>query len=516
MTRTIHQFKANHTNADIQTLWELTASQQDNCEYKLWTSEEISSLQILPYWVAEMITKSAHRSMTADLIIGHFLLYEFGGCYVFSDLSSNANFNIENFDKSYVPYKDGIVYGHKTADEVAYLIVRLESDYLRMERNLSQEYFDRKYIRDELYSVNQTDSNRSHTYSHKFNSIPAKYEALDGIRVDCDKLLSKSEFTIGKLKPSCYLNGSVCEYKGRLLFAYRMECLQNTKDVRWFEWISLGLSELNKTTFEPSLRFRCQLKLNVQSKWLPDALQGQSRANVLNGDHFEDPRLFTLNNGKELWLCFTNGYEIGFAQLFVDFRENKVTPKTQFICSSPGQKSMDADRREKNWTPFDRNGELWIHYQFSPQHIIYQLDKKTGNVIQTIKHETPASAILKEKSLFGSIRGGTPAIALNDKYDVSIFHGHIKYFGKNYAYYTAGLLLFERHSGKIVHCSDVIIRPSAFPNLVPRPSQSAVVFPAGLTNDGTHLTCSYGLNDYDTFILKIKIDEIIPTFFLSC
>lgn len=514
MTRTIHQFKANHTTEEIQRLWELTAAQQENCEYKLWSPEEISELKILPYWVAEMITKSANRSMMADILIGHFILYEFGGAYVFSDLSSNTNFNYEQFDKSYVPYKDGIVYGQRSSDEVAYFIVKVESDYLRKERNLSQEFFDRKFIRNQLYSVCSKDSNQAHTYSHKFTSIPAKYEALDGIRVDCDKLLSKSQFTIGKLQPSCYLNGSVCSYKGRLLFAYRMECLQSTKDVKWFEWISLGLSSLNETTFEPSLRFRCQIRLQVKSKWLPPAIQGQHRANVLNGDHFEDPRLFTLNDGKELWLCFTNGYEIGFAQLFVDFKQNKATPKTQFICSSPGEKSMDADRREKNWTPFDRNGELWIHYQFSPQHIIYQLDKKTGDVIQTIKHETPVFATTKEKELFGSIRGGTPAIPLNNKYDVCIFHGHKKYFGKNYAYYTAGLLLFERTSGKIVHCSDVLIRPSAFPNLVPRPSQSAVVFPAGLSNDGTYLTCSFGVNDYDNFILKFKIDEIVPNEFL--
>lgn len=513
--RTIHQFKANHTTKEIQILWELTSAQQDDCQYILWTAEEISSLKILPYWVADMITKTSDRSVMADLLIGHFLLYEFGGAYVFSDLSSNTNFKSENFDKSYVPYKDGIIYGNKTSDDVAYFIVRAESDYLRQERNRSQEYFNRKFMREQLYLVNREDSNLSHTYSHMFTTIPSKYEALDGIRVDCDKLLSNSQFTIGKLQPSCYLNGSVCEYKGHLLFAYRMECLQNTKDVHWFEWISLGLSELDKNTFTPSLRFRCQIMLNVQSKWLPPAVQGQHRKNVLNGDHFEDPRLFTLNNGKELWLCFTNGYEIGFAQLFVDFKENKVTPKTQFICASPGEKSMDTDRREKNWTPFDKNGELWIHYQFSPEHIIYQLNKRTGAVLQTIKHPTPDFVATKEKTLFGSIRGGTPCIPLNSKYDVSVFHGHKKYFGKNYAYYTAGILLFERTSCKIVYCSDVLIRPSTFPNLIPRPSQSAVVFPAGLTNDGTYLTCSFGVNDYDNFILKFKIDEVIPTFFLS-
>jgi len=513
--KTIHQFKANHTTQDIQTLWELTASQHENCEYKLWTAEEISATINLPYWVAEMITNSQNRSMMADFLIGHFILYEFGGCYVSSDLSSNTNFHINNFDCSYKQMKDGIIYGQKNSDEISLLIVKVESDYLRIERNKAQEYFNRKYIREELYASKRYDNNKSHTYSHKFTSIPSNYEALDGIRVDSDKLLSKSHFSIGNIQPYSYFNGSICEYKGHLLFAYRMECLQSTKDVRWFNWISLGLNELNKNTFEPSLRFRCQIKLNVASKKLPDALQGQQRVNVLNGDHLEDPRLFTLNNGKELWLCFTNGYEIGFAQLIVDFKENKVKPRVQFICESPGEKSMDKDRREKNWTAFDRNGELWIHYQFSPQHIIYQLDKKTGAVLQTIKHDTPTFATIKEKQLFGSIRGGTPAIPLNNKYDVTMFHGNKKYFGSNYYYYTAGLLLFERTSGKIVHCSDVIIRPSAFPNLVPRPSQSAVVFPAGLTNDGTYLSCSYGVNDYDTFIIKIKIDEIVPKEFLS-
>lgn len=513
-TRIIHQFKANHTTEDIQRVWELTAAQHENCEYKLWTAEEISSLRILPYWVAEMITKSTNRAMMADLLIGHFILYEFGGCYVASDLSSNTNFDINNFDGSYKQLKDGFIYGTKNSDEISFLIVKVESDYLRVERNKAQQYFNRKFIREELYSARKTDSELSHTYSHKFTTIHSMYEALDGIRVDSDNLLSKSRFSIGNIQPYSYFNGSICQYNGHLLFAYRMECLQSTKDVRWFNWISLGLGELNKNTYEPSLRFRCQIHLTTKSKKLPDALQGQQRVNVLNGDHWEDPRLFTLNNGKELWLCFTNGYEIGFAQLFVDFKANKVSPKTQFICDSPGEKSMDKDRREKNWTAFDRNGELWIHYQFSPQHIIYQLDKKTGNVLQTIKHDTPDFAKTKEKQLFGSLRGGTPCIPLNSKYDVTIFHGNKKYFGSNYYAYTAGLLLFERTSGKIVHCSDVLIRPSPFPNLVPRPSQSAVVFPAGITNDGSYLTVSSGVNDYDTFIHRFKIDDVIPKEFL--
>lgn len=515
MTRIIHQFKAAYTTPETQQLWELTAAQTENCEYRLWTSQEVCNLKILPLWVADMISKSQKPSLTADTLIGHFLLYEFGGCYVFSDNLSNKSFDPSNFDKSYVPYNDGLIFGKKSADEVAYFLVRLESDYLRVERNKEQKFFDRKAIRDELYSTDPEKNNMSHTYSHKFTNIPAFCEALDGIRVNSDKLLSKSDFSFQKLTPYCYLNGSICEYKGHMLFAYRMECLESTKDVHWFQWISLGLSELDKNTFEPSLRLRCQIKLNVKPKWLPQAVQGQQLMNVLKGDHFEDPRLFTLDNGKELWLCFTNGYELGFAQLFVDFKKNKVTPKNQFICTSPGEKQMDKDRREKNWTPFDRNGELWVHYQFSPQHIIHQLDKTNGNVIQTITHKTPAPVLTKEKQIFGSIRGGTPAIPLNSKYNISIFHGHKKYFGRNYAYYTAGILLFERTSGKIVYCSDVLIRPSAFPNLVPRPSQSAVVFPAGLTNDGEFLTVSAGVNDFDNFVYKFKITDIIPDYFLS-
>jgi hypothetical protein len=506
----IHQFKAHYTSTETQSLWELTASQH-NCEYKLWTSDAVCNLKIIPMWVADMISKSGAKG--ADTLIGAFLLYEFGGCYVFSDVSSNNNFNIDNFDKQYVPFKDGLIYSHKSSNEISEFIVRIETDYLKRERNLNQDLFDRKIMRNQLYSNNS--NNLSHTYSHKFTSIPSMYQALDGILINSDKLLSKSEFSSCTLQPYCYLNGSICEYKGRLLFAYRMECLESTKNPQWFQWISLGLNELDKNTFEPSLRFRCQIKLNVTPKFIPSAVQGKQRNNIINNDHFEDPRLFTLDNGKELWLCFTNGYEIGFAQLFPDFKKNKVTPKTQFICSSPGEKSMDKDRREKNWTPFDRNGQLWVHYQLSPEHIIYQLDKKTGDVIQKIKHDTPSSMLAKEINLFGSIRGGTPAIPLNHKYDITIFHSNKKYFGSNYYYYTAGLILFERSTYKIVYCSDVLIRPSCFPNLIPRPSQSAVVFPAGLTNDGTHLTVSYGINDFDNCILKFDINKIIPAFFLS-
>ena len=514
MNKTIHQFKSNHTTDEVIKSWELASAQMNDVQYKLWTAEEISTQINLPYWVAEIIIKCSQRNLSADALIGHFLLFEFGGCYVPMSQKYNPETFEEHWEVSYKPLPTGIIFGHKQADEISLFIVNTELKYLREERNNNQQFYNKKYMRNELYTASPEDRAKSHTYSHKFLNIPARHEALDGILINSDNLLSRAQFSVGNLDCYSHFNGSICEFNGHTLFAYRMECLKNTKDVSWFNWIALGLTELDKNTFEPSLRFRTQIKLNAPSKKLPDALQGRQRINVLKGDHWEDPRLFTLNNGKELWLCFTNGYEIGFAQLMVDFKKNRVIPRHQFICESPGEKSMDRDRREKNWTAFDRNGELWIHYQFSPQHIIYQLDKQTGSVLQTIKHDTPDFAIIKEKNLFGSLRGGTPCIPLNSKYDITMFHGNKKHFGSNYYTYTAGFLLFERTSGKIVHCSDIMIKPSAFPNLIPRPSQSAVVFPAGLVNDGTYLTISAGINDYDSFIYKFKIDDVIPKEFL--
>jgi predicted GH43/DUF377 family glycosyl hydrolase len=515
---TIHQLKLNNKIELQLDEWYNAVKNHEGLKYKLWEINEIYSRLDLPNWIHDCINKSQDKEKTTSVIIGLFILYEFGGCYIPHNLTQNVKIELHHFKVPYhIDDTQGIIYSFKKSANVAYLIQNIESNYINNELSLHPEYFDRKHMLSKIYTNNPNEHNKNHTFSKKFTSLTSKFQALDGIRIDSDRLLQKSSFSIGNVQPCLYFNGSICKYKDKTLFAYRMECLKSTKNIKWFDWISIGLTELSqdlKNEFEPSLRFRCQIKLSAQSKKLPDALQGQERINVLNGDHWEDPRLFTLNNGKELWICFTNGYEIGFAQLFVDFKKNTVEPRVQFMCESIGEKTMDKDRREKNWTPFDKNGELWVHYQYSPQHIIYQLDKKTGNVIKTIKHETPDSLIQKEKTWMGSIRGGTPAISLNDKYNITFFHTRTNYCTPYYAYYTAGTLLFEKNSGKIVYCSDTIIKPSSFINIVPRPGQLSVVFPAGIIKNGENIIVSYGLNDYDTFVLKLKLKDVIPEEFL--
>ncbi len=66
---------------------------------------------------------------------------------------------------------------------------------------------------------------------------------------------------------------------------------------------------------------------------------------------------------------------------------------------------VTADRREKNWAPFEYNGNLLLTYSISPHRILSPLE---GTNFWTLFAETNS----RISWYCGELRGGTPALKI--------------------------------------------------------------------------------------------------------
>ena len=293
-------------------------------------------------------------------------------------------------------------------------------------------------------------------------------------------LLKKST---GDLIHEAYLNGSICKYRDMYLFAYR------TDQRPWCTQPRIHIVQVDETLIPISNNITLTVATNKQA-WRVD-YTGQCNAD--SGQRAEDPRLVVV--GDDLFIFWTDGFKLYYGQLdLVIDNNNKVvdasirqvyTPKPPYV----EELLMDPkyDGREKNWTPFDRDGQLWIIYCFEP-FICCRL--RDGVITETVRHD---DVFLNWKH--GFVKGGTPAILWKDNEYITIFHSSIRdKTGINY--YYAGALTFDQETLKPTQVSRYpIIAP--YPDSdCKRPNTSYVIFPCGLLMQDDLLLISYGYNDH--------------------
>jgi predicted GH43/DUF377 family glycosyl hydrolase len=293
-----------------------------------------------------------------------------------------------------------------------------------------------------IYSYNQTTVVRS-------DDFPFVYKSQDG-----------------PVFPQVFFNGSILHINGRILFCCRAD------QRPWFETIRLLVCELD---------FNFQLKKDT-ARFLD---VGSDRGMF----HVEDPRLF-LCDGK-INLVYGDGYKVYHAVLRDDLSVEYWNNITNFGII--GLKEHDI--REKNWAPFDYNGQFAVVYSDSPRVIYFPY---TGKIVisgQDVEWD------------YGQVRGGTPAIKWNGQY-VTFFHSALNDNGKYWVdgrTYFVGAYTFEpKPPFKVTAITKI---PLMKGELGP-PNPIAVVikalFPAGVAPTHDSFYVSLGMNDSSTGVLRIS------------
>ena len=169
---------------------------------------------------------------------------------------------------------------------------------------------------------------------------------------------------------------------------------------------------------------------------------------------------------------------------------------------------------EKNWVPFDYQGQLLLAYSLSPHKIFYPLFREK-------KCHTLAWSENYHFWNWGILRGGTPALLMEEGY-LAFFHSSkvmktLQSEEKGMYHYVMGAYLFEPHPPfNIQKMSPKPIISKKFYNGKTHPTWKPlrVIFPCGFVYDEEFIWVSYGRQDYESWIVKFDrkalLDSLIP------
>jgi predicted GH43/DUF377 family glycosyl hydrolase len=228
----------------------------------------------------------------------------------------------------------------------------------------------------------------------------------------------------------------------------------------------------------------------------------------------QDPRLISI--GDRLFVVYNNILEniihreirrMFIVELFYDGKK--------FTAGDPecltDFEGKNETRYEKNWVPFEYNGELLFGYSLIPHRI---LRPKLG----TGTCETVASSFGNIKWDWGVPRGGTQAVLDGDHY-LSFFHSWIdiptvQSNGRRVSHYVMGAYTFQAHPPFAI--TAISPEPIVAKNFYSPPYYRTwkplrCVFPAGIVVDDHYIWISYGRQDHEIWIAKLDKKSLLQS-----
>jgi len=258
--------------------------------------------------------------------------------------------------------------------------------------------------------------------------------------------------------------------------------------------------------------------------WLDDQFQIASQTQVLKIPRSaedvpfrpQDPRLIEV--GGKIYLVYNNFTRLGaatnqrmyFAELFYDggqFALGASQCLIDFEEANPG-------KTEKNWTPFDYQGQLHFSYSFSPHTVFRPLDGTSS----CITVGSTQGAIAWQ---WGHLRGGTTALKVGDEY-LGFFHS------------VMSMKTVHSEQKKIPHYfmgayTCAATPPFSLTAVSPEPivgegfytgeryvtwKPLIALFPAGYIFDENYIWVAYGKQDHEIWIAKLDkqglLDSLVP------
>lgn len=252
--------------------------------------------------------------------------------------------------------------------------------------------------------------------------------------------------------------------------------------------------------------------------WLNEKWEVEGEAQMLEAiSTIEDPRLVAVDDQLYMVYAAAPESEEGSAchrRVFVS-ELNQIDG--QFVLGAPLQLSQNVaktnDRHEKNWTPFDYDGQMHFSYSLNP-HTVLDFNKNDGscNLVATTNYDIPWC--------WGELRGGTPALKIDDHHYLGFFHSSAQLATANsedvsMPHYFVGAYMFEADAPfSLVKVSYEPIVASGFysgENHEPYWNPVRVVFPCGFIFEDDFIYLSYGRQDRELWVAKIDKEALIES-----
>jgi predicted GH43/DUF377 family glycosyl hydrolase len=231
----------------------------------------------------------------------------------------------------------------------------------------------------------------------------------------------------------------------------------------------------------------------------------------------QDPRLVTVED--RLFIVYNNQQEdITHREMRRMFIVEMDFDGEKFIASKPecflDYEGENAQRFEKNWVPFEYEGQLLLAYSLLPHRILLPLlGKEACETVAISQGAIPWN--------WGALRGGTQALLDTDHY-LGFFHSWkdmptVQSNGKKISHYFIGAYTFEAKPPFAITAispepivADDFYQPPYYRTWKPM----RCIFPAGIVLDEKYVWVAYGRQDREIWIAKLDkkglMDSLIP------
>lgn len=290
----------------------------------------------------------------------------------------------------------------------------------------------------------------------------------------------------------------------------------NASIIRWhgFLLLSFRIIPNSKLSFNSNIGL---IRLDDTFKPIgkPQILNMRITSNVPS--RAEDARLITVKD--RLYIVYSDNREPKISRGgFRVYVAELLWKKGIFRMSTPECLSdfegKNSRIREKNWIPFNYNDTLLLAYSLTPHRIFHPLLNKTG------KCQTIAETTIDWLWNWGVPRGGTPALLINNKEYLSIFHSSnwittIQSENKPMTHYFMGAYIFAAAPPfEILKISpQPIIGKNFYSKTTYKPYWKPIkaVFPCGLTFDSRYIWIAYGKDDHEIWIAKLDKEALLQS-----
>lgn len=287
--------------------------------------------------------------------------------------------------------------------------------------------------------------------------------------------------------PKAY-NPSLIAYKGGYLLSFRYTKRAPMKSAYRTDSSFIGLAKLD-----------ADFNFLPEPIYLLDILSYSAQLSSTA----EDARL--LKMGERVFIFFNDlPYFQPNGQFALYFGE-LIEKKGMFVFKEPPKPLYyaEATPTEKNWSPFTKEGRLFLIYSDNPR-IILELNPSTG--ICTKVSEAKWSCDWG----WGVVRGGTPAYLVDDQF-LTFFHS-VDFLHSEHRlrrYYFIGAYTFEQEY------------PYSIQGITPGPlgtdqyyqlnNRKRVVFPGGLVVQDETIHVAWGKNDNRIFITSFDKKKLLDS-----
>lgn len=296
-------------------------------------------------------------------------------------------------------------------------------------------------------------------------------------------------------------NPSIVRWHGKLLLSFR-----NIPNPRASFTSQIGLVWLNED-FTPASKPQL-LDPQIEDPFISPLIPTRS----------EDGRLVLIND--QLMLVYSDNKDMIISK--AGFRVYVAEVVYQDDCFSlrhvEGLMRFEGEsqqRREKNWTPFDYQGQLLLAYSLAPHRILRPI-RNTGEC------QTYSESTSDIDWRWGELRGGTPALVVEGRF-LAFFHSSkemvsVQSQGKSSFHYFMGAYTYTLEPPfSITGMSPEPIVGKGFytgNEYKPYWHPVNVVFPCGYVFDEQFIWVTYGKHDHEMWITKLDkkglLESLVP------